>query len=80
MEDLLETAAALAREQHTAGRALPRLRELAMFMTDFEREVRAPFLPAGLVRLVTQPVARRARQRGRDARYRRLRHVAYDGD
>jgi hypothetical protein len=51
-----------------------------MFMTDFEREVRAPFLPARLVRAVTRRVARRARRRGRDARYRRLRQVAYDGN
>jgi quercetin dioxygenase-like cupin family protein len=80
MEELLETAAALAREQHVARRPLPRPVELAMFMTDFEHEVRAPFLPAGLVRAVTRGVARRARRRGRDARYRRLRQVAYDGN
>lgn len=73
MAELLETAAAIAREQHAAGRALPRPVELALFMTDFEREVRAPVLPAGLVRLVLRGVARHARRRGRDARYQRLR-------
>lgn len=36
MEELLETAAALAREQHAAGRRLPRLADLALFMADFE--------------------------------------------
>src|SRR5215475_11343143 len=46
MAELLETAAALAQDQHAAGRALPRPVELALFMADFEREVRAPFLPA----------------------------------
>src|SRR5215472_9387464 len=49
MEELLQTAAALAQEQHAAGRTLPRPLELALFMADFEHEVRAPFLPARLV-------------------------------
>lgn len=73
MEELLETAAALAQEQHAAGRALPRPLELALFMADFEREVRAPFLPASLVRLITRQLARLARRRGLDTRYQRLR-------
>jgi quercetin dioxygenase-like cupin family protein len=73
MEDLLETAAAMAREQHAAGRPIPRLIELALFMADFSREVRAPFLPSALVRPVTHWIARRARRRGRDARYLDLR-------
>jgi quercetin dioxygenase-like cupin family protein len=73
MQDLLETAAAMARDQHSAGRALPRPLDLALFMTDFEREVRAPFLPRAPVRLVMRLLARRARRRGGDARYRRLR-------
>lgn len=76
MAELLETAAALAQEQHAAGRALPRLVELALFMADFEREVRAPVLPRVLVALVTRAVADRARRAGRDARYRRLRTAA----
>jgi quercetin dioxygenase-like cupin family protein len=73
MEELLETAAALAQEQHEAGRPLPRPLELALFMADFEREVRAPFVPARLMRPAVRRVARFARRRGRDARYRRLR-------
>jgi mannose-6-phosphate isomerase-like protein (cupin superfamily) len=76
MEDLLETAAALARDQHAAGRALPRPLELALFMSDFEREVRAPFLPVRLVRLIMRRVAGLARRRGLDARYARLRQPA----
>jgi mannose-6-phosphate isomerase-like protein (cupin superfamily) len=72
MEQLLETAAALAQEQQAAGRALPRPLELAMFMTDFEREVRAPILPR-FVRLLMRTLARLARDRGLDARYQRLR-------
>ena len=73
MQDLLETAAAMARDQHAAGRRLPRPSDLALFMRDFEREVRAPYLPAALVAAVTRPLAWLARRRGSDARYRRLR-------
>jgi quercetin dioxygenase-like cupin family protein len=73
MAELLRTAAAMAREQHSAGRSMPRLLDLALFMSDFEREVRAPYLPAGLVRLVMRTLARLAGARGLDSRYRRLR-------
>ena len=73
MRELLETAAALAQDQHAAARRLPSPLDLALFMCDFEREVRAPYLPAALVRAVTRPVAWLARRRGFDARYRRLR-------
>jgi quercetin dioxygenase-like cupin family protein len=73
MQELLETAAALAQQQHAAARARPRLLDLALFMRDFEREVRAPYLPAALVRAVTYPLAWLARRRGLDGRYRRLR-------
>jgi quercetin dioxygenase-like cupin family protein len=73
MHELLETAAALARDQHAAARRLPRLVDLALFMRDFDREVRAPYLPAALVRAALAPLAWLARRRGLDARYRRLR-------
>jgi hypothetical protein len=73
MQDLLETAAALAQEQHATARRRPRLLELALFMRDFEREVRAPYLPAALVTAVVRPAAWLARRCGLDARYRRLR-------
>jgi quercetin dioxygenase-like cupin family protein len=73
MEALLEVAAALARDQQASGRALPRLLDLLLFMHDFEREVRAPYLPAVLVRTVTRTLARAAGYRHLDARYRRLR-------
>jgi quercetin dioxygenase-like cupin family protein len=73
MQELLETAAALAQDQHTAGRRLPRPTDLVLFMRDFEREVRAPYLPAALVRAVLTPLARLARRRGLDSRYRQLR-------
>jgi quercetin dioxygenase-like cupin family protein len=69
MQELLETAAALAQDQYSAGRALPRPLDLALFMTEFEREVAAPYLPRRLVRLVMRGLARTARARGLDARY-----------
>jgi quercetin dioxygenase-like cupin family protein len=73
MRELLETAAAMATEQHAAARRLPRPLDLALFMRDFEREVRAPYLPATLVGAVVRPLAWLARRRGSGARYRRLR-------
>jgi quercetin dioxygenase-like cupin family protein len=75
MQALLETAAAMAREQHAAGRLLPRLVDIVLFMRDFEREVRAPYLPAPLVRPVIRCLARLASARGWDKRYRRFRET-----
>jgi quercetin dioxygenase-like cupin family protein len=72
MEDLLETAAALARDQYKTAQARPRLADLALFMRDFEREVAAPVLP-GLLRLAARLVARLASSRRAGRRYRRLR-------
>jgi quercetin dioxygenase-like cupin family protein len=73
MQDLLQTAAAMAQDQHAAARRLPRPVDLALFMRDFKREVRAPYLPPALVGAVIGPLAWLARRRGSDARYRRLR-------
>jgi quercetin dioxygenase-like cupin family protein len=72
-EAMLVTAAALACDQHAAGRALPRPLDLALFMSDFDREVRAPYLPASLVRAVLRPLRGLASSMRRDTRYRRLR-------
>ncbi len=79
MAGLLQTAAAAAQAQHAAARRLPSLIDLALFMRDFEREVRAPYLPAALVRAVVRPAAWLARRAGLDARYRRLRDTASAG-
>ena len=73
MQELLETAAAMAQDQHRAGRMLPRPLDLALFMTEFEHEVRAPVLPRAVVRGVARRVAGLARRRGLDSRYRELR-------
>jgi quercetin dioxygenase-like cupin family protein len=75
MQALLETAAAMAREQHATGRLLPRLVDVVLFMRDFEREVRAPYLPAPLVRPVIRCLAGLASARGWDERYRRVREA-----
>ena len=79
MLELLETAAAMAQAQHAAARRLPSPVDMALFMRDFEREVRAPYLPAALVRAVIRPAAWLARRCGLDARYRRLRGVRSPG-
>ena len=73
MRDLLETAAALAQRQHAAGRRVPRLTDLVLFMRDFEQEVRAPYLPAAPVRVVVRLLGRAAGWLGTDLRYRRIR-------
>jgi hypothetical protein len=64
MAELLEVAAAMAADQHAAGRRVPSLPGLARFMRDFEPEVRAPYLPPVLVRAVTRPLAALAGRRG----------------
>jgi mannose-6-phosphate isomerase-like protein (cupin superfamily) len=79
MEELLETAAAMAQDQYAARRPLPRPVDLALFMADFEREVRAPFLPARLVRPALRRLASLVRRRGLDRRYRTLRQPALAG-
>jgi mannose-6-phosphate isomerase-like protein (cupin superfamily) len=72
MAGLLETAAALAREQHAAGRTLPRLAEMALFMRDFEAEVAAPVAPWA-VRQAARAVAAAVERHGPGIVYRRLR-------
>jgi quercetin dioxygenase-like cupin family protein len=84
MQDLLQTAAALAQSQHAAAgrvrrllpgplqrlvRQVPSPVGLALFMHDFEQEVRAPYLPRPLVRVVTSTVARLATRLGLDRGY-----------
>lgn len=74
MRELLETAAAMAREQQSAGRKLPRLADLALFMREFRREVRAPYIPAPLAGAVLAPVAWVARRGRPGRRYEQLRN------
>jgi quercetin dioxygenase-like cupin family protein len=69
MEQLFETVAALAAEGRTLPSGLPRPLDLALFMREFEQEVRAPVAP-GLVRAVLTPLASVAERRGLGQRYR----------
>jgi hypothetical protein len=71
MEELFETAVALAREGRTSRRGMPHPLDLALFMSKFGAEVRAPLAPAGLVRALMAPLSWLARHKGLDARYRR---------
>jgi len=68
MEQLWETVVALAREGRTFRSGLPRPLDLALFMREFEQEVRSPFAP-GMVRAATAPLAWMAARRGLARRY-----------
>jgi hypothetical protein len=72
MEELFEAAVALAREDRTTATGMPYPLDLALFMQEFEAEVRAPFAPAPLVRMVMAPLSWLARRRGLDSRYQKL--------
>lgn len=72
MEELFETAVGLARAGRTTTRGMPYPLDLALFMHEFEAEVRAPFAPAPLARMVMAPLAWLARRRGLDSRYHEL--------
>ncbi len=72
MEELFEAAVALAREGRTTVSGMPYPLDLALFMHEFEAEVRAPFTPAPLVRMVLAPLKWLARRRGLDSRYQKV--------
>jgi quercetin dioxygenase-like cupin family protein len=69
MEELLTTTAELAHEGNVLRSGMPRPLHLALFVSRFRREVRAPFPPAWVVRATLAPLAALARRRGHDARY-----------
>jgi quercetin dioxygenase-like cupin family protein len=69
MEDLLETAVALAKEGRTTSTGMPKPLDLALFVGEFEREVRGAFPPAWVQRATLAPLAWLARRRGYGARY-----------
>jgi hypothetical protein len=49
---------------------MPKPLDFAIFLHEFEREVRIPVLPAGLVRAATAPLERLGRRRGLDVYHR----------
>lgn len=71
MENLFEATVALAREGRTTSKGMPQPIDMALFMSEFDAEVRAPFVPAGIVRAVMAPLVWLGRRRGLDSRYRR---------
>lgn len=73
MEALLRVAAGVAASERGRRRALPRPLDLLLFMEDFWAEVRAPFVPGALLRIVLLPLAGLVRRLGLDGNYRRVR-------
>jgi quercetin dioxygenase-like cupin family protein len=71
MEQLFETAVALAEQGRTMMNGIPRPLDLALFTREFKDEVQAAFPPLWLQRLALAPLARLARRRGHDAVYAR---------
>jgi quercetin dioxygenase-like cupin family protein len=69
MEQLFETAIALAEEGRTMLNGIPKPLELALFTREFAQEVQAAFPPVWLQRLSLAPLAWLAKRRGYDARY-----------
>lgn len=69
MEELFETTVALAEDGRTTGKGMPRPLDLALFVREFQREVKAPFPPAPVVRAMLAPLAWMATRKGRGERY-----------
>jgi mannose-6-phosphate isomerase-like protein (cupin superfamily) len=69
MEELLETTVALAEEGQTTRKGMPKPVHLALFVGRYEREVRAPFPPPWMVRVLMAPLAWIGRRRGHAKRY-----------
>jgi quercetin dioxygenase-like cupin family protein len=69
MEQLLETTVELALEGNVTRNGMPKPLHLALFVRRFAREVRAPFPPAWLVRVLMAPLAALASRRGHGERY-----------
>jgi hypothetical protein len=69
MEELFETACALAEEGKTLRNGMPKPIHLALFVRAFRDEVKAPFPPAWVQRASLAPLAAIGRARGHAARY-----------
>ncbi|MBV9362735.1 MAG: cupin domain-containing protein [Solirubrobacterales bacterium] len=69
MEQLFETTVALARDGRTNGKGMPKSLDLALFVREYEDEVRVPFPPAPMVKAVMAPLAWMAKRRGHAERY-----------
>jgi quercetin dioxygenase-like cupin family protein len=69
MEQLFETAVALAEEGRTRMKGIPKPLDLALFTREFEQEVQAAFPPLWMQRLALAPLAWLAKRRGYGTRY-----------
>jgi hypothetical protein len=69
MEQLFETTVALAHEGRTNGKGMPKPLDLALFVREYEDEVRAPFPPAAFVKAAMAPLVWVAKHRGLAERY-----------
>ena len=69
MERLLETTAELAHEGRVMDSGMPKPLDLALFVREFKREVRAPGSPGAVQRAMLAPLAKIAERRGHDERY-----------
>ena len=69
MEQLFETAVALAKEGRTTRTGLPKPLDLALFVREYEREVQGAFPPVWIQRLALAPLAWLAKRLGYCARY-----------
>ena len=69
MEELLESTVALAKEGKTNRKGMPKPVHLALFVREYEREVRAPFPPPAVVNALMAPLAAFGRSRGHADRY-----------
>jgi mannose-6-phosphate isomerase-like protein (cupin superfamily) len=65
MEQMFETAVRLAEEGRTTRSGIPKPLDLALFVREFDDEVRAAFPPRWLVRVALAPLAWLARARER---------------
>jgi hypothetical protein len=69
MEELFETAIALADEVRTTRKGMPKPLDLALFVREFEREVQGAFPPVWIQRVTLAPLAWIAKRRGHATRY-----------
>jgi mannose-6-phosphate isomerase-like protein (cupin superfamily) len=69
MEQLFETTVELAEDGRTTSKGMPRPLDLALFVREYQREVKAPFPPAPVVRALLAPLAWAAKRKGRGERY-----------
>jgi mannose-6-phosphate isomerase-like protein (cupin superfamily) len=69
MEQLFETAVALAHEGRTTSKGMPKPLDLALFVREFADEVQGAFPPAWVQQATMAPLAWIARKRGHAERY-----------